>query len=155
MCGTVKQKKDVRFVFILICINLYFTKVYLKTYEITNFNVVSNVFFFLTAIKDMISFGYFVKIVRQPVKLNFSWSFELHYSYRKLYIRHQTAVSLHKTYVYRRGGLVVKASALWAGGRGFDPRLQQTVVFETGSTGFPLGAQNYGKSITTALPVSG
>ena len=37
----------------------------------------------------------------------------------------------------RRGGLAVRASTLCAGGRGFDPQLQQTKVFKTGSSGFP------------------
>ena len=38
--------------------------------------------------------------------------------------------------IYRRGGLEVRASALWAVGRGFEPRLRQTKVFENGSSGF-------------------
>ena len=37
---------------------------------------------------------------------------------------------------YRRGVLVVKASA---SPRGFDSRPQQTKVFKTGISGFPLG----------------
>ena len=36
-----------------------------------------------------------------------------------------------------RGGLLVRASASWAGGRGFDPRPRQTKVFKTDSGGFP------------------
>ena len=41
------------------------------------------------------------------------------------------------------------------GGNGFDPQLQQTKVFKTGSSGFPLGAQGYGNSTTTGPTVSG
>ena len=37
----------------------------------------------------------------------------------------------------RRGGLVVRASASRAGGRGFDSWLRQTKVFKTGGSGFP------------------
>ena len=37
----------------------------------------------------------------------------------------------------RRGGLVVRASASRAAGRGFDPRLRQTKGLKTGSSGFP------------------
>ena len=54
----------------------------------------------------------------------------------------------------RRGGLVVRASAFRVGGRGFDPRSQQTNV-KTGSNGFPFGAQDYGNSTTIDPPVSG
>ena len=39
-------------------------------------------------------------------------------------------------YFYHGGGLVVRASALWAGGHGFDLRPRQTKVFKTGSSGF-------------------
>ena len=38
-------------------------------------------------------------------------------------------------------GLVVRVSASSAAGHGFDPRLQQTKVFKTGSSGFPPRAQ--------------
>ena len=36
----------------------------------------------------------------------------------------------------RHGGLVVRVSAWWGGGCGFDPRPQQIEVFKTGSSGF-------------------
>ena len=40
-------------------------------------------------------------------------------------------------------------------GRVFDPLPRQTKVFKTGSSGCPLGAQDYRNSTTTGLPVSG
>ena len=38
----------------------------------------------------------------------------------------------------RRGGLVVRASALCAGSRGFNPRPRPAKVFKTGNSGFSL-----------------
>ena len=48
-------------------------------------------------------------------------------------------IELHIFYRHeldRRSGLVVRASPSRVGGRGFDPWLQQTKVFKTGSGGF-------------------
>ena len=50
---------------------------------------------------------------------------------------------------------VVRASARWAEGPGFDPRPQKTKVFKTGGSGFPPLAQDYGNSTTIGPPVSG
>ena len=47
-----------------------------------------------------------------------------------------------------RGGLVVRASASRAEGRGFDPRLRQTFK-KLVVVAFPHGAQGYGNSTTT------
>ena len=67
---------------------------------------------------------------------------DLVYLYNALYFSKMS----HK----RHGGLVVRA-----GGHGFNPTLQQTKVFKTGRSGFPLGSQGYGNSTMTGPPVSG
>ena len=44
---------------------------------------------------------------------------------------------MYKALCDRCGGLVVRASASWAGDRGFDPRPRKTKVVKAGSSGFP------------------
>ena len=52
---------------------------------------------------------------------------------------------------HRRCGVVVRASALWAGGGGFDGRPRQTKVCKTGSGGFPpLALRNMGIALRLA-----
>ena len=51
----------------------------------------------------------------------------------------------------RHGGLVVRASASWAGCRGLDPRSRQTKVLKTGSSGFlPFLLRIMGKALPQA-----
>ena len=110
------------------------------------------VFLSLTPNIPVVTIVYTAELLYTPpfstVFLSLGFFYPLHHIYTLVFIDVYTADPSYTLSFFHRffsfpcifhshGGLVVRASALWAGDHVFDPRLRQTKVFKTGISGFP------------------